>query len=77
MPVRYANLVGLHQNMVRVSGNRGTSGIDGSMSAAVGHAMDCNRNKVLIIGDVAFSYDRNTLWSEGDVPQNLRILVTT
>jgi 2-succinyl-5-enolpyruvyl-6-hydroxy-3-cyclohexene-1-carboxylate synthase len=75
MPVRYANLVGLHQDHIRVFCNRGTSGIDGSMSTAVGHAVASNRMQVLIIGDVSFFYDRNALWREGDIPKNLRIVL--
>lgn len=54
--------------------NRGTSGIDGSVSTAVGSALaDPNRIHVLICGDLSFMYDVNALL--GNVPANLRIVV--
>lgn len=44
--------------------NRGTSGIDGSTSTALGFAMKTPNNlNVLVTGDVSFFYDSNALWS--------------
>lgn len=60
---------------IRYHANRGTSGIDGSTSTAVGAANV--RNDVwctLITGDVAFLYDSNALWNEY-LPPNLRIFL--
>lgn len=75
MPVRYANLCGLREGgAVRVSANRGVSGIDGCLSTAVGAALATDQLVTLIIGDVAFFYDRNALWS-APVPANLRIVL--
>ncbi len=75
MPVRYANLCGLNgQTDVRVWANRGVSGIDGCLSTAVGAALTTDRIVTLLIGDVAFFYDRNALWS-APVPPNLRIVL--
>ncbi|MBC7570158.1 MAG: 2-succinyl-5-enolpyruvyl-6-hydroxy-3-cyclohexene-1-carboxylic-acid synthase [Spirosoma sp.] len=75
MPVRYANLCGLSgQTNVRVWANRGVSGIDGCLSTAVGAALTTDRIVTLLIGDVAFFYDRNALWS-APVPPNLRIVL--
>lgn len=54
--------------------NRGTSGIDGSVSAAVGAAMVSDDLHVLISGDLSFVYDSNALWNK-DFPGNLRIVV--
>lgn len=55
--------------------NRGTSGIDGCLSTAVGHALaNPEKMNVLIIGDLAFFYDRNGLW-HNYLPENLRIIV--
>lgn len=76
MSVRYANLVGLaaHQQ-VEVFSNRGTSGIDGCTSTAVGHALASpDTPHVLITGDLAFFYDRNAFWHTYAVP-NLHIVV--
>jgi 2-succinyl-5-enolpyruvyl-6-hydroxy-3-cyclohexene-1-carboxylate synthase len=64
MSVRYANFIGLaaKKKSVRVYSNRGTSGIDGSNSTAVGHALASGKPTYLITGDLAFFYDRNAFW---------------
>jgi len=76
MPIRYANFIahipGL--SLDRVNSNRGTSGIDGTVSTAVGAALATDRLTTLITGDLAFFYDRNGLWHR-HVPANLRIVV--
>lgn len=75
MPVRYANLCGIEADrLIRVSANRGTSGIDGCLSTAVGAALVTDQLVTLLIGDVAFFYDRNALWN-AFVPPNLRIVL--
>ncbi|WP_420154709.1 2-succinyl-5-enolpyruvyl-6-hydroxy-3-cyclohexene-1-carboxylic-acid synthase [Siphonobacter sp.] len=73
MSVRYANYIGLPQR-VTVFSNRGTSGIDGCMSTAVGAALTTDQLVFLLIGDVAFFYDRNALWHP-HIPSNLRIIL--
>ncbi len=76
MPVRIANIIGLNKHRVEVWSNRGTSGIDGTLSAAVGHALaDQERNHTLITGDLAFFYDRNGLWLNRSLPTNLRVII--
>lgn len=76
MSVRYANFIGLfsHQRQVRVYANRGTSGIDGCTSTAVGHSLSGDELNVLITGDLAFFYDRNAFWHNYPLP-NLRIVL--
>ena len=76
MSVRYANFVGLQQDKkeVTVFANRGTSGIDGSTSTAVGHALSSQKMNILITGDLAFFYDRNAFWHNYSLP-NLRVLL--
>ncbi|WP_027001525.1 2-succinyl-5-enolpyruvyl-6-hydroxy-3-cyclohexene-1-carboxylic-acid synthase [Hugenholtzia roseola] len=76
MPVRYANFINLDPTQeVEVFANRGTSGIDGCNSTALGHALAApDRLHVLLIGDVSFFYDRNAFWHE-HLPKNLRLLV--
>jgi 2-succinyl-5-enolpyruvyl-6-hydroxy-3-cyclohexene-1-carboxylate synthase len=60
---------------VRTWSNRGTSGIDGCLSTAMGHAVgNPNATHVLILGDLSFLYDRNGLWRD-PVPPNLKIVV--
>ncbi len=76
MPVRYANFIGLgdKQKETAVFANRGTSGIDGCTSTAVGHSLACDTPTILITGDMAFFYDRNAFWHNYKLP-NLRIVV--
>lgn len=56
--------------------NMGTNGIDGSASAFMGQvaADDSDRLKVLLIGDVSFFYDMNSLWNK-TLTGNTRILL--
>ncbi len=75
MPVRYANLLGalLTRNDGGVFADRGVSGIDGCVSTAVGAALARpDALTLLIVGDLAFFYDRNGLWHR-HLPPNLRI----
>ncbi len=75
MPVRYANLCGLRADQqISVWANRGVSGIDGCLSTAVGAALQTDQLVTVLVGDVAFFYDRNALWS-APVPANLRIVL--
>jgi len=75
MPVRYANYIGLKgKGRVTVYANRGTSGIDGCSSTAVGTAFTVDKPVVLLTGDMAFFYDRNAFWHNYPLP-NLRVIV--
>ncbi|MBP6619116.1 MAG: 2-succinyl-5-enolpyruvyl-6-hydroxy-3-cyclohexene-1-carboxylic-acid synthase [Leadbetterella sp.] len=75
MPVRYANLLGgLSKEKFEVSSNRGTSGIDGILSTAIGQALKTTKTVVCLLGDVSFFYDSNALFF-GELPQNLRIVM--
>lgn len=75
MSVRYANMIGLRNRAdVTVFCNRGTSGIDGSNSTAVGAALAQNQLVTLITGDLAFFYDRNAFWHKYPLA-NLRIIL--
>lgn len=56
-------------------GNRGTSGIDGSSSTAMGFAKVSATPNLLITGDVAFFYDINAFWGNGKLPDNLFIVL--
>ncbi len=76
MSVRYANIFGLtaKNKGVHVFANRGTSGIDGCTSTAVGHALSSEVPNILITGDMAFFYDRNAFWHNYPLP-NFHIVV--
>jgi 2-succinyl-5-enolpyruvyl-6-hydroxy-3-cyclohexene-1-carboxylate synthase len=72
--VRYAQLFDPISNVIYHS-NRGTSGIDGSVSTAVGAALASPLEQhLLICGDTSFIYDSNALWT-APFPQNLKILI--
>jgi len=60
--VRYAQLFDLHPGL-KVHCNRGTSGIDGSTSTAVGASIHAAGPTLLISGDLGFLYDSNGLWN--------------
>ncbi|MCF6359308.1 MAG: 2-succinyl-5-enolpyruvyl-6-hydroxy-3-cyclohexene-1-carboxylic-acid synthase [Cyclobacteriaceae bacterium] len=76
MTVRYANIIGLSHSyrQIELFCNRGTSGIDGSTSTALGSALKAKKTTLLITGDMAFFYDRNAFWHH-HIPDNLRIIV--
>lgn len=72
--IRYSQLFDLPCG-VSVGCNRGTSGIDGSSSTAVGAAVAlAPRVVTLVSGDLSFLYDSNALWNES-LPANLRLIV--
>lgn len=71
--VRYAQFFNIPDS-VEVCCNRGTSGIEGSLSTAVGYAARSTKINFVIIGDLSFFYDMNALWC-GYIRSNLRILL--
>ena len=72
MAIRYVNMLGKRSQEVVC--NRGTSGIDGSNSTAVGCTFTTKEIVTLITGDMAFFYDRNAFWHNYTIP-NLRIIL--
>ena len=71
--VRYAQLFNV-KNSLRVFCNRGTSGIDGSTSTAIGAAFASKEQVVFITGDLSFLYDSNALWNNY-IPFSFRIII--
>ncbi len=71
--VRYAQLFSLNPTF-SVYCNRGTSGIDGSTSTAIGAAVVSGIPTTLITGDLSFFYDSNGLWND-TIPANFRIIL--
>jgi 2-succinyl-5-enolpyruvyl-6-hydroxy-3-cyclohexene-1-carboxylate synthase len=57
-----------------VYSNRGTSGIDGCVSTAVGIALASDDTVIALVGDQSFVYDSNALWNRS-LPENLKIVV--
>jgi 2-succinyl-5-enolpyruvyl-6-hydroxy-3-cyclohexene-1-carboxylate synthase len=74
LAIRYVNWTAAHFSQTEVFSNRGTSGIDGCLSTAVGASQKTSKICISILGDVAFQYDKNALWNQY-VPKNLRIIV--
>jgi 2-succinyl-5-enolpyruvyl-6-hydroxy-3-cyclohexene-1-carboxylate synthase len=71
--IRYAQLFSI-KNSVKVFCNRGTSGIDGSTSTAIGAAFTSKKQTIFITGDLSFFYDSNALWNK-NIPKNFRIIL--
>ena len=71
--IRYAQLFDIEPS-IEVFCNRGTSGIDGSTSTAIGAAVGSTKPTVLITGDVGFLYDSNALWNNY-IPKNFKIIL--
>lgn len=73
--VRWASWLGLSNLTIPCYSNRGTSGIDGSISTAVGAALASpNQTHILIVGDLSLFYDQNAFWIK-QLPTNLKIIV--
>ncbi len=71
--IRYAQLIDIEPT-VSVFCNRGTSGIDGSISTAIGAAVANPQQTILITGDISFLYDSNGLWNNY-IPKNFKIIL--
>lgn len=71
--IRYIQLLDV-KNSIDVFCNRGTSGIDGSSSTAVGAAVASGKETVLITGDISFLYDSNALWNNY-IPKDFKIII--
>lgn len=71
--IRYAQLVAIDPS-IEVFCNRGTSGIDGSTSTAIGAAVAAKKHTVLLTGDISFFYDSNALWNNY-IPNDFKIIV--
>ena len=72
-PVRYAQLFSWN-NTITFKSNRGTSGIDGIVSTAMGNAISTHKDVYLVIGDISFFYDTNAWWHR-QIPNNLKVIV--
>lgn len=71
--IRYVQLFEINPTL-EVFCNRGTSGIDGSTSTAIGASFATSKNTLLITGDLSFFYDSNALWNNY-TPNSFRIIV--
>ncbi|WP_343706535.1 2-succinyl-5-enolpyruvyl-6-hydroxy-3-cyclohexene-1-carboxylic-acid synthase [Flavobacterium sp.] len=71
--IRYAQLIDI-DNSIEVFCNRGTSGIDGSTSTAIGAAVGNEKQTIFVTGDISFLYDSNALWNSY-IPKNFKIIL--
>ncbi len=71
--IRYTQLFQLPKS-IEVFCNRGTSGIDGSTSTAIGASVVAKKRVTFITGDLSFFYDSNALWNNY-ILNDFRIIV--
>ena len=71
--IRYGQLFEMNPSHA-IFCNRGTSGIDGSTSTAIGAAHVCKTPTVFITGDLSFFYDSNALWNQY-ITSNFKIII--
>lgn len=64
----------IHSGVVPTYCNRGTNGIEGSLSVAAGYSAVSDKIVYAIVGDLSFFYDVNALWND-TLRSNLRILL--
>jgi 2-succinyl-5-enolpyruvyl-6-hydroxy-3-cyclohexene-1-carboxylate synthase len=75
-PVRHLEAYAAKRNGLHVYGNRGTNGIDGLISTAVGIGIGTKKRTVLLMGDIAFLHDLGGLnIGEGQEQPDLTIVV--
>ena len=72
-PIRYLQLFKMPE-VNSVYCNRGTSGIDGSTSTAVGASVVNKTPTLLVTGDLSFFYDANGLWNSY-INSDFRIII--
>ena len=71
--IRYTQLFEIDKS-IEMFCNRGTSGIDGCTSTAIGAAGVSEKPTILITGDLSFLYDSNALWNNY-IPNNFKIII--
>ena len=71
--VRYIQLFDQREDLIYYA-NRGTSGIDGVTSTAIGAAHASSKPTTVVTGDIAFLYDSNALWNDY-IPDQFKIIV--
>ncbi len=76
MPVRDMDMYAVpNGKKLFISGNRGASGIDGVIASACGYSSSLNTPLTLLIGDIAFLHDMNSLALIRNSSQQIIIVV--
>jgi 2-succinyl-5-enolpyruvyl-6-hydroxy-3-cyclohexene-1-carboxylate synthase len=73
LSIRYSNWVPFFPN-ANVYCNRGTSGIDGTVSTFIAASCKNQELSYLLLGDLSFQYDKNGLWNAYST-KNQRIII--
>jgi 2-succinyl-5-enolpyruvyl-6-hydroxy-3-cyclohexene-1-carboxylate synthase len=76
MPIRDVEWFGSVTPGVQVFSNRGTNGIDGVISSAIGVALGTGVSTTVLIGDIACVHDSNGLWALMQRDVDLKVVVT-
>ena len=76
MPVREIDMYGTpDKNKVVFGSNRGASGIDGTIATAIGFSTGLNNRCTLLIGDLAFLHDLNSMAMLRDLAHPMVIVI--
>ena len=75
MPIRDTDMFFSKRQGIQILGNRGSSGIDGMISSATGTATQTQSPVILLIGDIAFLHDLNSLLLCANTQPNLTIII--
>jgi 2-succinyl-5-enolpyruvyl-6-hydroxy-3-cyclohexene-1-carboxylate synthase len=76
MAIREMDMYGINNNKnIQIAANRGTSGIEGTIATASGFAMGLKTPVTVMIGDLAFLHDLNSLSSLKSVNYPLIIIL--
>ena len=74
-PIRDTDMFFPKRKGIKILGNRGSSGIDGMISSATGTATQTQSPVILLIGDIAFLHDLNSLLLCTNTQSNLTIII--
>ena len=76
MPIRDMDMFASKENKnIYIAANRGTSGIDGNIASALGFSYGLEKKLTILIGDLAFIHDLNSLTLLKDANQPVTIVL--
>lgn len=76
LSIRYVDMYAdMATKNIELGSNRGASGIDGTIASAVGFSNGLNKRTTLLIGDLAFLYDLNSLSMLRNINNPITIIV--
>jgi len=77
MPIRYMDMINPKtiKKDINIYSNRGASGIDGLIATSLGVAKSTKQNTLLLVGDVSFIHDQNSLLIAKHYNINITIVI--